>query len=135
MPPVISAIDTAKHAGAANAEHGAWPPTTDQYAMHVQRIVVQILTVAQVLPVLAAISGAQRAADLDGCIQAVRLVDAGIEHENSLCRIGTWCRGDLGKPHAYRQAHPALTGIVTAVDLAVLVANEDHVGIRRVEQE
>src|SRR3954471_20014335 len=102
MPPVISAIDTAKHAGAANAEHAAWPPTTGQHAVHVQRIVVQILTVAQVLPVLAAISGAQRAADFDGCIQAGRLVDAGIEHENPLCWIGTWCRGDLRKPHAYR---------------------------------
>ena len=84
---------------------------------------------------LAAVGGAQGAADLDGGVEQLGLVGAGIHLQHPLRRIGARRGGDLRETHADRQSGPMLAGIVAAVDLAVLVADKDHVGIVRVEQD
>jgi len=103
--------------------------------MHVDGIVVQVLAVAEILPMLAAIGRADRTADLDRAIQHIRLAGAGIEHQHPFRRVGARRCRDLGEADADRQPGPALAGIVAAVDLAILAADEDHVGIVRMEQD
>ena len=88
VPPMVAAVGAAEHAGPADAEHRAGPPAAGQHAVHIDRVIVEILAVAQVFPMLAAVGGADGAADLDGGVQVVRLADAGIQHQHPLCRVG-----------------------------------------------
>ena len=116
-------------------EHRARPPAAGQDAVHVDHVVVDVLAVAQIFPVLAAVGRADRAADLDRAVEMVRLAGAGVEHQDALGRVGARRGRDLGKAHADRQPGPALAGIVAAVDLAILAPDQDHVGVVRVEQD
>src|SRR6516225_276600 len=116
---MVAAVGAVKHARPANAINRAWSPTADQHAMHVDGVIVEVLAVAQVLPMLTTVSRTDRAADLDRTIEEFGLAGAGVHHQHPLCRIGARRSGDFGKAHADRQTGPALTRIVTAVDLAI----------------
>src|ERR1700680_3710664 len=82
MAPVVAAIGAAEHPGAGDTEYGAWPPAAGKDAVHVDHVVVDVLAVAQILPVLAAIGRADRAADLDPGVERVGLAGAGGEHQD-----------------------------------------------------
>src|SRR6266478_5992837 len=73
VPPMVTAIGAGEHTGPANAEDRARPPAADQDAVHVDGVVVQILAVAQILPMLAAVGRANGAADLDSAIEQIGL--------------------------------------------------------------
>src|SRR5271167_4667942 len=75
--PVVAAVGAAPHAGASDAEYRAWPPATGQDTVHVDHVVVDVLAVAQILPMLAAIGRTDRATDLDGAIKVIGLAGAG----------------------------------------------------------
>src|SRR6266851_1158112 len=133
--PALAAVGAREHAGPADAEDGTRPPAADQDRVHVDGIVVQVLAVAQILPMLAAVGRADGAADLDRTIEELRLAGAGVEPQHALGRVGTRCRRDLREADRDGQARPVFAGVVAAVDLAILAADEDHVGIVRVEQD
>ena len=135
MAPVVAAIDTAEHAGARNTEHGAWSPAAGEDAVHVNHIIVDVLAVAQILPMLAAVGRADRTANLDGTVEVRRLAGAGVEHQHAFRGVGAGRGRDLGEAHADWQPGPMFAGIVAAVDLAVLASDKDHVGIVRMEQD
>src|SRR5580658_5345429 len=135
VAPVVAPVIAAEHSGAADAEHGTGPPAAGQDGVHIDRVVVEILAVAEVFPVLAAVGGAEGPANFDGGVQVVWFAHARVHFQHALRRVGARRRGDVGKAHADGQAEPALAGIVAAVDLAVLIAGEDDVGIVGVEQE
>ncbi len=133
-PPVVAAIGAVEHAGPADRIDRVRPPAAGQHAVHVDGVVVDVLAVAQIFPMLAAIGRAQGAADLDRGVEQLGLGGAGVHLQHPLCRVRARSRGDLREAHADRQPGPMLAGIVAAVDLAILVADEDHVGIVRVKQ-
>src|SRR3954447_2227586 len=135
MPPVVAVVVAAEHAGAGDADHRARPPATGQDAVHIDGIVVQVLAVAEVFPMLAAIDRADRAADLDRAVENVGLAGAGVHLQDALRRVGARSRGDLREAHADRQPRPALAAIIASVDLAILTADEDHVGVVRMKQD
>ena len=103
--------------------------------MHIDHVVVDVLAVVQILPVLAAVGRADRAADFDRAVEAIGLAGAGIEHQNALRRVGAGCGRDLGKAHADRQTRPMLAGIVAAVNLGILASDQDHIGVMRMKQD
>src|SRR5882672_3069275 len=82
MGPVVAAIGTAPHPGASDAEHGPRTPAACQHAVHVDHIVVDVLAVAQILPMLAAVGRADRTADLDRAVEVIGLAGAGVEHQD-----------------------------------------------------
>jgi hypothetical protein len=135
MRPVVAAVGAAPHPGAGDAEHRPRPPAARQHAVHVDHVVVDVLAVAEVLPMLAAIGRADRAADLDRTVKMVGLAGAGVEHQHALCRVGAGRGGDVRKAHADRQPAPVLAGIVAAINLAIIAADQDHVRVVRVEQD
>src|SRR5579875_2848092 len=75
VPPMLAAVGAAEQAGAAGRIDRAGTPAADQHAVHVDRIVVDILAVAQILPVFAAIARAEDAADLDRRIDQIGIAD------------------------------------------------------------
>ena len=102
--------------------------------VHIDGVVVDILAVAQILPMLAAISGAEGAANLDRGVEQIRLGGAGVEPQYPLRRVGARGRRDFRKVHTDRQPRPMFAGVVAAIDLAVLVADEHHVRIERADR-
>src|SRR6266851_5462068 len=135
VPPVVAAVGAGEHAGPADAEDGARPPAADQDRVHVDGVVVQVLAVAQILPMLAAVGRADGAADLDRTVEQLALAGAGVEPQHALGRVGTRCRRDLREADRDGQARPVFAGVVAAVDLAILAADEDYVGVVRMEQD
>src|SRR5215472_16542785 len=63
--PVLALVLAVEQAGAADREDHSRAPAPDQHAVHVHGIVVQVLPVAHVLPVLAAVEAPDDPADLD----------------------------------------------------------------------
>src|SRR4030095_3612463 len=63
--PVPALIHADEEAGTTDCEHRARPPPPDEHAVHVHRVIVQVLAVAHVLPVLAAVEAPDDAAHLD----------------------------------------------------------------------
>src|SRR5438874_968329 len=132
---MVTAIGAAEHAGAGNGIYRTWTPTTGKDTVHVDHVIVDVLAVAQIFPMLAAVRRADRTADLYCAVEVSRLAGAGVEHQHALRRVGVGRGRDLRKAHADGQAGPMLAGIVAAVDLAVLASDKDHVGIVRMEQD
>src|SRR5271154_4636598 len=125
--PVVAAVGAAPHAGASDAEYRAWPPATGQDTVHVDHVVVDVLAVAQILPMLAAISRADSATDLDRTAQVLGLDDASVENQHPLRRVGVRRRSDVGEAHADRQAGPTFARIIAAIDLAIFATDQDHI--------
>ena len=69
---MITFVVAAEHPRAADAKHNAGAPAACEHTMHIDRIVVDIITVAEVFPCFATVFRADDAADLDGAIQQVR---------------------------------------------------------------
>src|SRR5437764_1967188 len=132
---MFAAIGAAEHSGTSNREHRSWPPAAGKDTVHVDHIVVDVLAVAQILPMLAAVGRADRAADFDRAVEAIGLAGAGIEHQNALRRVGAGCGRDLGKAHADRQTRPMLAGIIAAINIAILAPDQDHIGVMRMKQD
>src|SRR3954453_12894284 len=72
MAPMVAAIGAAEHAGAGDREYRARLPATCEYAVHIDHVIVDVMTVAQILPMLAAIGRTDRAADLNRAVKMVR---------------------------------------------------------------
>ena len=103
--------------------------------MHIDHVVVDVLAVVQILPVLAAVGRADRAANFDRAVEVRWLVGARVQHQHAFRRIRARCGCDLGKTQADWQTSPMLAGIVAAVDLAIFTPDKDHVGNERMEQD
>src|ERR1700730_13405242 len=131
VTPMVATIRAAEDAGASNSEHRIGPPATGEDAVHVDHVVVDVLAVAQIFPVLAAVGRADRAADFDRPVKAIGLAGAAVEHQDALGRIGVGRGRDVREAHADRQTRPTLAGIVAAIDLAILAPDQDHIGVMR----
>ena len=99
---MIARIGATKQPRTADAVDNAGAPTTRQYAVHIDRVVVDILPVAEIFPMVPAIGRTDDAADLDRAVQQVRIVFAGGEHQHALDRIGARRGANLGEMHAHR---------------------------------
>ena len=102
MPPVIAAIGTLEHARTAYTVDGIRPPAAGQHAVHIDGIIIHVLAVTEVLPVLTPIDRAQRATHFDSGVDELGLGGAGVQHQDSLCRIGTRRRRDFRETHTDR---------------------------------
>src|SRR5215469_4752821 len=134
-PPMVASVGAVEHAGPPDRIDRVGPPAAGQDAVHVDRVVVDVLTMAQIFPVLSAIDRPQGAADLDRGVEQVGLGGAGVHHQHALRGICARSGRDLGEPNADRKPVPVLTGIVAAIDLAVLVSDEHDIGIMRMKQQ
>src|SRR5262249_12926038 len=69
--PVPTLVRAREKAGAADREHRPRAPAPDEDAVHVDGVVVDVLPVAHVVPVLAAVETPNHAAHLDRAIELV----------------------------------------------------------------
>src|ERR1700753_1567656 len=65
----------------------------------------------------------------------IRLVDARVESQDAFRGVGIRSGGHIRETNADRKAPPTLTGVVTAVDLAIFVTDENGVGVFWMKQD
>src|SRR5262249_15239346 len=133
--PVRTLIGAGEESGAGDGEDRARTPAPDQDAVHVDGIVIQILAVAHALPVLAAVEAPDDAADLDGAVDLVGVGGVDGHLQDALGRIRSGRHRDLREAHGHRKLMPALALVLTAEDLAVLVAGVQHPGVTGIEEQ
>src|SRR5437660_11245339 len=93
--PVLAPVRAAAQTGATDREDLAGAPAPDEDAVHVHGVVVHVLSVAHVVPVLAAVEAADHAADFDRAIDLVGVGRTGGELQDALGRIRPGGDGDL----------------------------------------
>src|SRR5207245_11760104 len=111
--PVLAVVRAAEQTGAADGEDHARTPASDQHAMHVYRVIVQVLPMAHVLPVHAAVETADDAADLDGAVDLIGVGRIDGHLQNALGRVGAWGHGDLCAAALPRELRPMLPPVRT----------------------
>src|SRR5437867_2270474 len=83
----LAPVRAAEQTGATDREDLAGAPAPDEDAVHVHGVVVHVLSVAHVVPVLAAVEAADHAADFDRAIDLVGVGRTGGELQDTLGRI------------------------------------------------
>src|SRR2546421_12508599 len=129
--PVLAPVRAAEQARAAYGEEHPRPPPSDGHAVHLHRVVVDVLAVAHVLPVLTAVEAADDAADLDGAVQLAGVGGIGGQLQDALGRVGPGRDADLGEANGHRQLLPVRAAVLAPEDLAVLVTRVQHVRVAR----
>src|SRR5206468_10936116 len=69
--PVLTLVGAAEQTSAGNGEDRPRAPAADQHAMHVYRVIVQVVTVAHVVPVLTTVEATNDATDFDSTVQLI----------------------------------------------------------------
>src|SRR5712691_2789431 len=133
--PVLSPVRAAEQAGAADGKDHPRTPAPDQHAVHVHGVIVQVLPMAHVLPVLAAVQATNDASNFDGAINLTGIGGIGGQLQDSLGRVGPGGHGYLGEADGHRELLPALAAVFTPKDLTVLVTRVQHLGVARIEQQ
>src|SRR5882672_10597907 len=133
--PVAARIRAAEEAGAPDGEDHPRPPAADEDAVHVHGIVVDVLAVAHVFPVLAAVETADDTADLDGAVELAGVGGIGGQPQHALGRVGAGRDADFGEAHGDGELPPVLAAVGAPEDLAVLVARVHHVRVAQIEQQ
>src|SRR5882672_4232313 len=133
--PVFAAIRAAEETRAPDREDLTGAPPPDQHAVHVHGVVVHVLAVAHVLPVLAAVEAADDAADFDGAVDLVGIRRIGGQLQDALRRIGPGGDRYFWEADGDRELSPALTAVLAAIDLAILVSRVHHLRIARIERQ
>src|SRR5262249_41628264 len=112
--PVAALIRAREQAGAADREHGPRAPAPDEDAVHIDGVVVDVLAVAHVVPMLAAVETPNDAADFDRAIEliGIRGIDADLQH--ALGRVGARRHRDFREANSHRQWSPVLAAVVAA---------------------
>src|SRR5262249_30099819 len=116
--PVLSRVSAREEAGAPDGEDGSGAPSRDDHPVHVDGVVVHVLSVAHVLPVLAAVEAADDAADLDGAVDLLGIGRIDGQLQDPLGGIGAASHRDFREADRHRQLLPALAAVVAAKDLA-----------------
>jgi hypothetical protein len=102
--PVLAPIRAAEQARPADCEDRSRTPAPDQRVVQVNGVVVHVLTVAYVLPVLAAVEAADDAADFD---RTIKLRSGGIDGQpEDLARGATVTSGKRTVTGSCRQRSP-----------------------------
>src|SRR6266850_1378871 len=133
--PVFAAIRAAEETRAPDREDLTRAPAPDQHAVHVHGVVVHVLAVAHVLPVLTAVEAADDAADFDGAVDLVGIRRIGGQLQDALRRIGPGGDRHFWEADGDRELSPALTAVLAAIDLAILVSRVHHLRIARIERQ
>src|SRR5262249_48007646 len=133
--PVAALIGADEETRPRDGENRPGTPASDQDAVHVDGIVVQVLAVAHALPALAAVEASDDAADLDGAVDLVGIRGADGHLQDTLRRVRPGRHRDLRKAHCHRKLVPALALVLAPKDLAVLVAGVQHPGVTGIEEQ
>src|SRR5919109_3219070 len=130
MLPVFAAIWAAPHADAADGEDGAWLRRADGDPVHIHRVIVDVVTVADALPRFAAIQAAQESPDLDRGVDFCGVGGIDRDAEDTLGGDhGAY--GDIGERHIHRQAVPAVAAVLAPINGIRFISSENDVGIAR----
>src|SRR6266511_3054571 len=101
MLPVFAAIWATPHADAADGEDGAWERRTDGDPVHIHRVIVDVMALADALPLFSAIQAAQQPSYLDGGIEFCGVGGIDRDVEDTLGGDnGSYC--DIGERHIHR---------------------------------
>src|SRR5207237_3417767 len=100
--PVVAPVRTGEEPGAADGKDRPRTPARDQHAVHVHGVVVEVLPMAHVLPVLAAVEAADDPTYLDGPVDLVRVGGIDGQPQDTLGRVGPGGHGDFREAHAHR---------------------------------
>ena len=65
---MLTLVGAAEQTGTGNGEDRPWAPAADQHTVHVHRIIVQVVTMAHVVPVLATVETTDDTANFDSTI-------------------------------------------------------------------
>src|SRR5437899_4348005 len=133
--PVLALVRAAEQAGAADGKDHPRTPAPDQHAVHIHGVIVQVLPMAHVLPVLAAVQATNDTSNFDGAINLTGIGGIGGQLQDSLGRVGPGGHGYLGEADGHREPLPALAAVFTPKDLTVLVTRVQHLGVARIEQQ
>src|SRR5262249_35791393 len=129
--PVLALIGAAEEAGAADGEDQPRTPASARPAVQVDGGVGYVLTVAHVVPLLAAVETADDAAGLDRAVELARIDGIRCQLQHSLGRIRPGRHGNFGEAHDHRQLLPAFATVLAPNDLAVLVPGVHHARVAR----
>ena len=98
-------------------------------------VVVDVLAVAQLLPVFAAVLAANNSADLNGAVQLIGVGRNAGNLQHPFGQVGAGSYRDLGEPDAHRKLLPALAAVVAPVYLGRLVTGKHNIGVSGMEQQ
>ncbi len=134
MLPVVAAIWAAPHADAADGEDGAWLRRADGDPVHIHRVIVDVVALADALPLFAAIQATQEPPDLDRGIEFCGVGGIDRDAEDTLGG-DNGAYGDIGERHIHRQAIPAFAAVLASIDGIGFIPSEHDVGIARMKQQ
>src|SRR6266851_6812972 len=133
--PVLSPVRAAEQPGAADGKDHPRTPAPDQHAVHVHGVIVQVLPMAHVLPVQAAVEAADDTADFDGAVDLVGIGGIGGQLQDTFGRVGAGGHRHLREADGHRELLPALATVFAPIDLTVLVPRVQHLGVARIDQQ